>query len=267
VNFYKPPPAEEPLLQGDILFPVPFILVETNSEIEEEPQEEPEKATGGRKFVLTDLTKSGVKVAGNLIASYELCTGIVLSQSCDLASGKDKENIIIGRVYSCAKRIENWKDDFDSVKKKIDTFRQPGKSPQYFYLPELINTQFTLPKSVAYLLEIQTFPPSEFDTLALLRKASLSNDALAALQERLSVCLGRFGAPDDLYYNQAEWDLYQSAQAKKAATPKKDKQVPKEEGKLEPAKPDTTKNAEDQAKVESPKKNVIVDFFSFLKKK
>jgi hypothetical protein len=56
------------------------------------------------------------------------------------------------------------------------------------------------------LLEATSFPPSQFDELSSVTRLRLSHAALQSLQERLAYCSGRFGAPDQLFFNEEEWE-------------------------------------------------------------
>jgi hypothetical protein len=55
------------------------------------------------------------------------------------------------------------------------------------------------------LLDVQRFEPKDLPALTRLLKLRLSDTALQALQERCAYCLGRFGAPDDLFFSPDEW--------------------------------------------------------------
>lgn len=136
-----------------------------------------------------------------------MSTGIVLNQSCDLSNRpRHGRPILIARVLPPGERNIKISPD-RSVKNNVDAIKDvanPGKRPSKFYLPEHESADFNMPRSIADLLEVTSFPPSNFSALSTLIRLRLSHVALQALQERLAYCFGRFGAPDHLYYNEKE---------------------------------------------------------------
>ena len=229
MSFYSRSPGAEKLLQGDILFPVPFaafaitqVGLITGS------------ATG--KVEVSDMTKSSVE-SGQLVASFTVSAGLVLNQSCDLDDDHSQEEILVARIYPCEKRFPKWKkDDLNCLKQFVGEFKNAGKRPQYFYLPAE-SEQYEIPPSVAYLLEVQTFSRKDYDNLASIRRLRLSTDALGALQERISYCFGRYGAPNDLYYSPSEWKQVNSSQGNAAKIDKADEKATiVAEPKIEPQK-------------------------------
>ncbi len=201
MNFYETSTLEEEwsLQQGDVLHPVPFATFSL-TEVEV-------LGPSADELRMVDLTQETDLEAGTrLLASVGMSFGIVLNQSCDLGPRRGKP-ILIARVVSAAERIGMLKPDHSVSRrvKDIDELANPGRRPSLFYLPEHGGVEPKMGKCVADLLEITSFPPTNLAALSNLIKLRLSSPALQALQERLSYCFGRFGAPDHLYMNEEEW--------------------------------------------------------------
>lgn len=210
MNFYETSTLEEEwsLQQGDVLHPVPFTIFSlTDAEV---------LGPDADELRMVDLTQTTDLEAGTrVLASVGMSFGIVLNQSCDLGPGRGKP-ILIARVVSAAERIGMLKPDHSVSRrtKDIEQLANPGKKPSLFYLPEHRGVEPKMDKCVADLLEVASFPPANLAALSSLVKLRLSPPALQALQERLSYCFGRFGAPDHLYMNEEEWE-HKEQQARK----------------------------------------------------
>lgn len=190
MNFYLEPEGDV-LQQGDILFPVPFL---------------------GFSFALDNVVdgdgfrplKADVAESGESRIMFDSTWGMVVTQSCDLAThAKARDLITLARIYPVSERMP---DENLCVPKKLDAFisrlKNAGKTPQYFYLPPLEESSF--PASVTYLLELQAFARSDYQSLRQRVLFRLSSGALAAFQERLAYCFGRYAAEDDMYYTPSE---------------------------------------------------------------
>ena len=205
MNFYEASTLEESerkLRQGDILYPVPFVGFSITEAIVLTPDaEEPITVN------LTEITE--LQAETQLLTSVGISHGMVLNQSCDLSDqpGRGKP-ILIARVLPSEERVRDLQPE-SALKKRVGAIKalaNPGKSPSVFYLPEHEGADFHMPKCVVDLLEVTSFPPSQFDPLSSLIRLRLSHAALQSLQERLAYCFGRFGAPDQLFFNEEEWE-------------------------------------------------------------
>lgn len=202
MNFYKTSTLEEEwsLQQGDVLHPVPFTIFSlTDAEV---------LGPNADELSMVDLTQeTDLEDGTRVLASVGMSFGIVLNQSCDLGPGRGKP-ILIARVVSAAERIGKLKPGHSVSRriKDIDELANPGRRPSLFYLPEHEDVEPKMDKCVADLLEVTSFPPTNLAALTRLIKLRLSSPALQALQERLSYCFARFGAPDHLYMNEEEWE-------------------------------------------------------------
>jgi len=212
MNFYEASVLEEgerKLQQGDILYPVPFVGFSATEAVVLTPDaEEPD---------IVDLTQStDFPAETQLTVNVGMSNGIVLNQSCDLSDQPGRGRpILIARVLLPEERRIKVSPS-NPVKKNVDNIRElanPGKRPSVFYLPEHESTGFKMPKSVADLLEVTSFPPRNLAALSRLIRLRLSHVALQAFQERLTYCFGRFGAPDHLYLNERERE-YEEQQAR-----------------------------------------------------
>jgi hypothetical protein len=210
MNFYETSTLEEDwgLQQGDILHPVPFAAFSLTDVEVLSPN-----ADGLRMVDLTQ--KTDLEVGTRLLASVGMSFGIVLNQSCDLSPRRGKP-ILIARVVPAAERIGMLKPGHSVSRriKDIEELANPGKRPSLFYLPGHGGVEPKMDNCVADLLEITSFPPTNLAALSSLIKLRLSPPALQALQERLSYCFGRFGAPNHLYMNEEEWE-HKEQQARK----------------------------------------------------
>ncbi len=205
MDFYEEPATlegEGPLRQGDLLSPVPFVIFSAVEAFVLRPTEDVP--------IRMDLTGGlDLPAQTQLLTSVVMGTGIVLNQSCDLTGQPGRERpILLARVVAASQRIKDFRGSVD-LKKAISQIRilaNPGKSPSLFYLPEYENADLRLARSVADLLEVAHFPPSDLGPLTSLVRLRLSPTALQALQERLAYCFGRYGAPDHLYFSREEWE-------------------------------------------------------------
>lgn len=202
MNFYMVPTRsgeELELRQGDILEPVPFFAFSIK-----EADVLPPGADAPNRVNLA--AAENLQPGTILLASVQTSIGIVLNQSCDLTGQPGREKpILVARVVPCTERIKGFNSS--SIKHVVDHIKalaNPGRTPSLFYLPEWHNNQFSMSKSVVDLLETVCLPPSELPTLRELIRLRLSEPALQAFQERLAYCFGRFGTPDELYFNDAE---------------------------------------------------------------
>jgi len=216
MDFYETSAFEEnarKLQQRDILYPVPFVgFPLTDATIIPPNAQEP---------TTVDLTETTEELhpETQLLTSVGISRGMVLNQACDLSNhpGRGKP-ILIARVLPAQERVKDLDSD-NTVKKRvgaIKTLANPGRSPSVFYLPEQQGDDFHMPRCVVDLLEARSFPPSQFDALSALIRARLSQAALQSLQERLAYCFGRFGAPDELFYDE-EWQFEAERVANKQA--------------------------------------------------
>jgi hypothetical protein len=185
VNFYAP--SKEGLKQGDILYPIPFPLLPLK-------QDGFTPSDNGKPLSLLDLDSLANETTVTLEFAASVSWGMVITQNCDLAE-VSKENIVIARIFKASERFPA----FPTMKEKdwVGTFKNSGKRPNYLYLPK--NPDAGLEHSVVYLLETQTFAYFNKSALLKTRKATLSQLARAALQERLAYCFGRVALPDDFY--------------------------------------------------------------------
>ncbi len=212
MNFYETSALEEEsgLQQGDILHPVPFTTFSvTDAEV---------LFPDANELSIVDLTQNtDLKPETRLLTSVGMSFGIVLNQACDLGPGRGKP-ILIARVVSAAERIGKLKPDHSVSRrvKDIDELANPGKRPSLFYLPEHEDIEPKMGRCVADLLEVTSFPPTNFVALSSLIKLRLSPTALQALQERLSYCFGRFGTPDHLYMDEEEWEHREQQASKRS---------------------------------------------------
>lgn len=214
MNFYEASVLEESerkLRQGDILYPVPFVVFSATEARILTPDAE--------ELTTVDLTRTtDLPAETQLAANVGMTTGIVLNQSCDLSdpSGRGRP-ILIARV-SLPERKRIKISSERTAQKNADEIRSmanPGKYPSRFYLPAHESTDFKMPKSVADFLEVTSFPPRNSAALSDLIRLRLSQPALQAFQERLTYCFGRFGAPDHLYMNEEEWEARKEQLARK----------------------------------------------------
>ncbi|MGI9182978.1 MAG: hypothetical protein ACR2H9_21075, partial [Longimicrobiaceae bacterium] len=198
------------LRQGDIVANVPFVSVSVRSFLVIN------RGTGQPQQI--DLVGTETYPAsGSAIVAFECGLGIILNQSCDVTGALGRRRpILIARIRPMAEVDKKFGEMI--INKRVNAIREmanPGKFPQAFYLPPVDAGTFTLEASTADLLDTTTIHPDDVLALGSLRRARLSVTALNALQERLAYCLGRFGAPDDLYFTGEE-----RAAAEKLATEK-----------------------------------------------
>ena len=220
MDFYevpgKPVEGAAQLKQGDILSPVPFLAFSATQASVLLP--------GAKELETKDLTSvEDVGPDTKTLANIESSTGIVLSQSCDLTGERGRERpFLVARVAPWERMIKNFHlESLQKVVTHINRLRNPGRTPTLFYLPAYEGAGFSMPRSVAHLLEVECFPSMDLEPLAKrCLRLRLSEEALRAFQERLAYCFGRFGAPDHLYFNEEEWQYVRTEQArKKAAVP------------------------------------------------
>lgn len=187
------------LKQGDIIGPVPFTRFSMT--------EVPVLAPSATEPVITNLAKESLEDGSIILVNAIKTFGIILNQSCHLTGEPGREKFIsVARIVPCVERIKGFKQDkLKEVVSHIKNLTNPGKYPNLFYLPEYEDMDFQMPKSVADLLEYMSFSPHDFTALASLVKLRLTPPALQAFQERLAYCFGRFGSPDNLFFNQEEW--------------------------------------------------------------
>jgi hypothetical protein len=204
MDFYEAPvrEGERHLRQGDLLSPIPFVTFSVTEAFVLTPSDE---APLRRDLTrVTDLPP-GAQVLSNVLMG----TGIVLNQSSDLIGqpGRAKP-ILLARVVAASERVKDFKigPDLKKIISQVRALANPGKTPSLFYLPEYEDEDFHLARSVADLLEVVHFPPSNLGPLSGLVRLRLSPHALQALQERIAYCFGRFGAPDHLYFSPEEWE-------------------------------------------------------------
>ncbi len=201
MEFYEASSLEEEkkLQQGDVLFSVPFLVVSvTEAAILAPDAETP---------ATVDLTRSAdLGEESQVLARVSMSNGIVLNQSCDLSGqpGRDRPILVARILPPEAKRIKVSSSNVANNIEAIKALANPGRRPSLFYLPEYEGADFRMPRRVVDLLQIASFPPTNFAALSGLIRLRLSRDALQAFQERLAYCFGRFGAPDHLYLNEEE---------------------------------------------------------------
>jgi hypothetical protein len=197
MKFYvQPDPSDCLIRQGDIIWPVCFVDFSIK------------KATvifkGEEEGHEVDLTTIDDPKEFRVLTSGQSCIGLILSQCCDLRGWKERP-IVVARVRPCKDMKAFKADNINNVTEAIKNLANPGKSPQLFYLPENDDNGLEMQRSFACLLELQYFPPADLGALASLVKLRLSDSARQALQERVAYCFGRFGAPDDLFFSEKEW--------------------------------------------------------------
>ena len=194
-DFYEALPAggATELRQGDRVYPIAFARISLSGATLIEAGASPTRVD----LSLDTSERKGASV----LASLEQAHGLVLNQSCDLSPDPGRErSILVARVVPCTSRYPNWpKDDAKKRLRQISVLSNPGKSPSIFYLPPEGEEA-----SVADLLDVATFPPADYRAIANIVKRRLSPVALAALQERVAYCFGRFGTPDGLYLTDAD---------------------------------------------------------------
>ena len=212
MNFYVVPDKIGRVIvprQGDIINPVPFAGFSIT---------QADMVLPGTKSASTfDLTSETVVPGSRILAIAEQSIGMILNQDCDITGQPGKERpILVSRVSPC--RIKLKKFDIANTKKlvsDIHNLSNPGRYPNLFYLPEYTGPGFTMERSVADLLEVFSFPSVDLGALASLIQLRLSDTARQSLQERLAYCFGRFGAPDDLLFNESEWQFHCEEQERK----------------------------------------------------
>lgn len=203
MSFYEPIPDDHPnLQQGSIVYPVPFVGLGAS---EAQVIEGDDAARGGVTTV--DLTiEDGEHRSGHVVVRFELGTGIVITQTCDIER-RDRP-VTLARVRpfeEIYKALVGSKSFFD----KLKNAQNPGKAPAVFWLPGAEGPDFTMTYSLASLLELQTFSPADLPVLGKVERLRLSPSALGAFQERIAFCFGRHAIPDDLYVNEsirAAWE-------------------------------------------------------------
>ena len=142
---------------------------------------------------------------------------IVLNQDCDLAPHVEGDKpVVLARVREWSERLKGVggvspKRRFDAVK----TFVKPSDRPNLFYLKEHNTTNFSLPRSVADLLETINISAREAPALKKLFRLRLSPETRSAFQERLRTCYGRIALPDNHYFDEEERQLKLEADARK----------------------------------------------------
>lgn len=196
MGFYEPvPEGDIDLQQGDVLYDVPFGYFDIFA------------ASIKKRRGTVDLVArryDGEDVTARLSYSW----GIVMSQTCDVqainsdASAASRKPIIIARARPIQKVISNYRED-----KSVSFVRElsnPGKNPALFYLPPADLNGASIERLVVDLSDIQRFGPDNLASVKKLVKLRLSPPALQAFQERCSYFFGRFAAPDNLYYSDAE---------------------------------------------------------------
>lgn len=154
MGFYSEVPEDlKELQQGDILFPVPFVgFTIARAQVLEADAEKP---------IETDLrTRDAMPLTARLVVSLRQSVGIIANQSCDLSSDVGRgRTILVARVVPAAERVKAFEPA------KIPEFANPGKRPSLFFLPASATAKFSLPPSVADLLEVATLPPSDHEHL------------------------------------------------------------------------------------------------------
>jgi hypothetical protein len=206
LDFYAAvPESENELLQGDVLFPIPFTRFDlTDCEV---------LAPDESGWIIKNLGTSTVP-NGSLVARFEIGFGLVLNQTCDLAKHSSAD-LLIARVFPRDDLYTDYatKPVHEFLTKK---FTNAGQMPQYFYLPAF-DDPIDMPNSLAYLLSLQSFPRGSRDALLHLRQKSLSRGGLNSLQEKIAYCFGRFGADESLFYSPEEWNEEQEFDKNRAA--------------------------------------------------
>lgn len=200
MSFYASQPYDTELQQGDLLSGVPFTYFPVAEAVVTLSSNE----TQTRNLALN--SKDVIFIA----AKVEFGWGMVLSQTCDVqpdaATGHARKPILMARVRPIKELIKNFKDG--TLKETVGNIKNlatAGKSPTVLYLPAHDKGTLSLPRSGVDMLDVQRFSPQDLPHLRKLRQIRLQNAALQALQERCAYCFGRFGAPDNLYYSEAEW--------------------------------------------------------------
>lgn len=194
MNFYEPHPNSNVLRQGDIVGPVPFFHVKLERMIIIQPD--------AQLPVAIDITSDRFAPGAMAVVPAGLSLGIIVTQCCDLAR---KSPILLARVSPWEESIKKIKADMMPKERveKINTLANAGKTPSLFFLPKAEGADF--PKSVAEFGVALSLPPDSFPSLQKMLRYRLADAARLAFQNRLCYSLGRYAAPDDLYYDAEEW--------------------------------------------------------------
>jgi len=212
MRFYCSAEDEGPpgLQQGDILAPIPFAGFSlTDAQV---------LSPDSSAFDIRDLsTGPPIEPGTPLIATAVSRPGIVLNQTCDLnAEGGQGKPVLLAAIWPCRERVPGFAEDsLRGIVGQISALANPGRTPNLFYLPEQQCPMLDLPRSVADLLTVASFPPSDLGGLRRLHRLRLTAPALQAFQERLAYCFGRFGVPNDLYFSESEWQFVLEQRASK----------------------------------------------------
>lgn len=204
MRFYCSADDEGPpgLQQGDILAPIPFAWFSLTDAQVLSPGNTGSEA---RDLSAGEPLPPGTAVVGTAVSR----PGIVLNQTCDLNAEEGQGRpILLAGIWPCRERIPDFAEgNLRSLVGQISALANPGRTPSLFYLPEQQGPTFSLPRSLADLLTVASFPPSNLEGLRRLLRLRLTTPALQAFQERLAYCFGRFGVPNDLYYSESEWQF------------------------------------------------------------
>jgi len=212
-------PDTEFLMQGDILYPLPFLQFSATSASTRDLITNKDEAK-------RDLTKLSGNERVKVAADVDIKWGLVISQTCDLA--RRNRPILIARISAIKSKLPDFvastpQEAATSI--QLAGIENPGKQPTLFYLKAFETGPQKMDRSVADLLEIQCFHPRDYQGLLANLHQRLGPEARQALQERLAYCFGRYALPDHFYCEPAERDFLTSPDAQEALFKAMERQI------------------------------------------
>ncbi len=194
MNFYAMPSFQPLLRQGDVVGPIPFPMINPFAANIIGPRTQDGS-------MLMDLTTVQPEPGSAILLPFKSFMAIVVTQCRDL---NGKSPFVLARVSLLQEVYKAYKVGM-GAKQRVDAIKvlaNAGKTPSHFYLPP---SGDEFPASAAELAVTVTLSPDAAGPRLKTLRLRLSDPARLAFQNRLCYSLGRYAAPDDLYYDAEEW--------------------------------------------------------------
>ena len=212
-SFYRTPAPEDVLGQGDIFLDLPVPQLTFDPLYCLQPN-------GGNTY-RTERVETEAQADMQMLATIELHSGIVITQSCDCVRS---DRIMIAPLLPYDKGEKSPREQWTYINNLATSLHETSR----MYLPD--DESRRLPRQIMDLGGVFTFPQEEMDLFIRQRKriGALDTEGLRYLQFRLAVMFWRVARDD--YYWPSDGDIALKVSMLEAEKAKLEKDVHGKEG-------------------------------------